>query len=109
MPHAQDSTRTDIFILYQDSDRNIRQAWTQGAEPFQHSSPEALKNVDEGTDIACITMNTAAEKPSLDSLTYPVYMRLDVPLRRCFFQRGGAIVEVEMRGTDWEVIGEVPQ
>jgi hypothetical protein len=97
---AEGDTRVNLYILYQDEDCNIQQVWTDDGEKWQFASPELLRNADDGTDIACLTMSVGGASP----MRYPVSLVPDTPLRRCFFQRGSALIEVGMRDSQWEEI-----
>ncbi|ORY19585.1 hypothetical protein BCR34DRAFT_135215 [Clohesyomyces aquaticus] len=95
----------DTYILYQDSSATIQMQWRyedtgwKGPKTF-----DALKGADNGTGIACITMETAAASaPTL---------RVDSDIPRCYFQSGGNVREVEMvrdgGEEEWRVVGYLP-
>ncbi|KAM7209134.1 hypothetical protein V8F20_000472 [Naviculisporaceae sp. PSN 640] len=101
----------NTFVLYQDEEDEknpgtgpIKQVWTDDSEKWQASTPKALLNADMGTDIACLT-------PATSNDTYaaaPLYLAGQSSLTRCYFQRGGWVVEVLQNGTDWTETGLVP-
>lgn len=115
--HARNGGRTggdgdlvNTFVLYQDEEDEkkpgtgaIKQVWTDDSEKWQASTPKALLNADMGTDIACLTPAT-----SNDTYAAPLYLAAQSNLTRCYFQRGGWVVEVLQNGTDWTETGLVP-
>ncbi|KAM7217454.1 hypothetical protein V8F06_007203 [Rhypophila decipiens] len=100
----------NTYVLYQDEESDtepgrgdIKQVWTDDSESWQMSTPKALQNADWGTDIACLTPAT-----SNDTYAEPLYLNYQSNLTRCYFQRGGWVVEVLQRGNDWAEMGQVP-
>ena len=77
--------------------------WTDDSETWKTSSPAALTKADMGTDITCLT-------PASSNNTYgaALYVAPQSKLTRCYFQRGGWVVEVQQKGTDWTEMGVLP-
>ena len=87
----------NTFIVYQDDDSDIKQVWTEDGLAWHKSSPNALKGADNGTDIACLTLSTWDGSKIVE----PAKILTANYMARCYFQRGGAVVEARLRGTDW--------
>ncbi|KAH8898027.1 hypothetical protein GQ53DRAFT_803106 [Thozetella sp. PMI_491] len=98
-----DEDTVTTFVLYQDETASIKQVWTDDSQTWQSSSPAALAVADYGTNIACMT-------PSASNDTYgiPLDITPQSNLTRCYFQRGGWPVEVQLNGTDWVDLGRLP-
>lgn len=109
--------RVDTYVLYLgggDDDGQISVLYTdsaagsEGDVPWKTAAPAALKGADRDTDIACLTMGSspynAAEKA--------VGVEEAREERRCFFQKGGKVVEVRLDvgggEGEWIAVGEVP-
>ncbi|KAH7310499.1 hypothetical protein B0I35DRAFT_439164 [Stachybotrys elegans] len=102
------SELVNTYILYQDEDRHIKQAWMDDSEEWQFSSPEALRYADEDTDIACLTMSMSPTHLDADDWRFPVFLSADINLQRCFFQRGGYIIEVSRVDNEWRETARIP-
>jgi hypothetical protein len=79
-------------------------AWRDDESDWKASQPAALADADVGTDIACLTMPESVKTAAKAALP------LEPPSSetRCYFQRGGAVREVRLNGTDWVDTGTVP-
>ncbi|KAI9170588.1 hypothetical protein HJFPF1_00056 [Paramyrothecium foliicola] len=103
----------NTFILYQGNDTDIKQVWTEDGKEWNESSPEALKQADRGTDIACISLPAWVGDGDFDtSKIPPAYIEpLTIPpanhMARCYYQKDGFLIEARLEGTDWKVHGKV--
>jgi hypothetical protein len=79
-------------------------AWRDDESSWKTSRPAALAGADAGTDIACLTM----PESMMDGSGGVVLLEPASPETRCYFQRGGAVREVRLNGTDWVELGTVP-
>ncbi|KAK3331805.1 hypothetical protein B0T19DRAFT_86885 [Cercophora scortea] len=103
---ADKSERVNTYVLYLDAASDINMVYIESSDPssWKTSKPEALKGVDRDTDIACLTMATSNYNAA----------GLETPLEqassesKCFFQRGGELIQAVLDGTDWVVNGTVP-
>ena len=68
------------------------------------SQSAALAEADVGTDIACVTMPQSM-KNNIGSV---VTIEAASTETRCYFQRGGWVVEVQLRQGEWAELGFVP-
>ncbi len=103
---STDNRRDDTvstFVLYQDDSARIKQVWTDDSKTWKTSSPQALATADQGTDISCLT-------PAASNDTYgdALFVAPQSNITRCYFQRGGWVVEVQQNGTDWVDLGKLP-
>jgi hypothetical protein len=80
---------------------DIKQVWTDGGKEWKMSAPEALKGADAGTSIACTTLGTLDIEGSRK-------LQPASELTRCYFRREGYLVEAQLDGTDWVILGNVP-
>jgi hypothetical protein len=108
--------RVDSYVLYLNGEGGISVLYTAlssdseiGVEyvEWKMAQPEVLKGVDRDTDIACLNMATSF----WDAAEADVLLEGASPeTARCFFQRGGRVVEVRLdtEKADWVVAGEVP-
>ncbi|KHE81759.1 hypothetical protein GE21DRAFT_1289214 [Neurospora crassa] len=105
----------NTYILYLDSDSNIHMVYTSfsgpgdGSPSWKTSEPEALKGLDQNTDVGCVLM--ASIDKDQDGNEIPIEEDSE-EVNRCFFQKGGKLVEARMSesaGTgEWKIVGEVP-
>jgi hypothetical protein len=95
------STTTFTCVLYQDSSMTVQMLWQilpsttwNGPKTF-----DAFKGADNGTGIACTTMNSY----------YSGLVTRGRFVPRCYFQADGFVREVEMVGVakDWSTVGNV--
>ncbi|OCK74086.1 hypothetical protein K432DRAFT_364028 [Lepidopterella palustris CBS 459.81] len=96
---SSDDAALDTYILYQDSAGMINVIWNNDASGWQ--GPEtfpAFNDADNGTSIACLTQAAFFTDTPLQS---------NSPLSRCYFQVNGALREVRLDGSDWEIVGDV--
>lgn len=105
--------RVDTYVLYLDGDADINvlytDSWSGSEVEWKTARPEALRGVDEDTDIACLNMPSsrkgAEEKPVL-------LEEVEGDTARCYFQRGGEVVEVRLDAEggerEWVEVGVVP-
>ncbi|KAF2651553.1 hypothetical protein K491DRAFT_719745 [Lophiostoma macrostomum CBS 122681] len=97
-----ETTFTFTCALYQDSSSTILMVW-QNSLSTTWMGPktfDAFKGADNGTNIACSPVN---------SYSFGL-INANTLVPRCYFQTGGLLREVEIRGdaTDWSVVGNVP-
>jgi hypothetical protein len=104
--------RVDTYVLHLGGDGDINVLYTDsssgGEGEWKTAAPAALKGADKDSDIACLTMGSSpynvAEQP------VPLEEGKDSEEMRCFFQRGGNVVEVRLDGAkgEWIAVGAVP-
>lgn len=101
----------DINVLYTDyfSASSSSSSSSQQEEErvtWRMATPAALRGADPDTDITCLTMATTVRNASRDQV--PLEGPSDE--NRCYFQRGGRVVEVRLDWAthDWVVTGTVP-
>ncbi|KAH7308009.1 hypothetical protein B0I35DRAFT_442650 [Stachybotrys elegans] len=99
---AQRGDDLTIFFLYLDENNDIQQLSNDGGG-WTPSSPEVMRGVDEGTDIACINRVFEDLDPQFFEPPPP-----ETNLARCYFQRGGHVVEVQLQSDVWVDLGIVP-
>lgn len=79
------------------------------AVTWKTSSPEGLKGLDEDTNIGCVMMASIDKDENENEV--PVEQDSE-EVNRCFFMKGGKLVEARMSGTGgegvWKVVGDVP-
>ncbi|KAK4154923.1 hypothetical protein C8A00DRAFT_32281 [Chaetomidium leptoderma] len=98
----------DTFVLYLDANADINVLYADGySTKWKTAQPDALKGADADTDITCLTMATSNYNAA--KTTVP----LEPPSSdvRCFFQRGGQVIEVKLQDAKtakWVVVGSVP-
>lgn len=111
--------RVDSYILYLDAAANINVLYTDSsAAPSSSGSssqapgvvwktaqPAALKGVDADTDIACLTMPTSFRNAADVGV---LLEQASDDATRCYFQKGGAVVEAKLSQGNWVVVGTVP-
>ncbi|KAK0719221.1 hypothetical protein B0H67DRAFT_149002 [Lasiosphaeris hirsuta] len=99
--------RVDTYVMYIDADSNINMLYTDSStDPpnWRTAQPAALKGVDAGTNIACTTMSTSPRNEGLNAMLLEPVSDDGV---RCYFQKGGKLMEGKLDdGVDWNV-GEV--
>jgi hypothetical protein len=98
--------RVDTYVLYLDADANINVLYTDPDAAWATAKPDALKGADKDTDIACLNMATS----NYNAAEAPVLLEKAGSESRCYFQRGGQVVEVRLdAGTgEWVGVGSVP-
>ncbi|KAK4237605.1 hypothetical protein C8A03DRAFT_34407 [Achaetomium macrosporum] len=101
--------RVDTYLLYLDAEKDINVVYTDasaGAErvEWKTARPAALRGADPDTDIACLTMATSFH----NAAEAEVHLEEASDATRCYFQRGGVVVEVRLDKGDWTVVGSVP-
>lgn len=78
---------------------------------WKTSESKALKGLDKDTQIGCVLM--ASIDADNDKNEVPIEEDSE-EVNRCFFQKGGKLVEARMSGgaengdLEWKVVGEVP-
>ncbi|KAH6845808.1 hypothetical protein B0I37DRAFT_192402 [Chaetomium sp. MPI-CAGE-AT-0009] len=103
--------RVDTSVLYLDADANINvlssQAGSESGETvWKTAKPDVLRGADRDTDIACLNMATTG----YNAANVSVALEGASDETRCYFQKGGAVVEVRLdagRG-EWVSTGSVP-
>ncbi|CAH0046452.1 unnamed protein product, partial [Clonostachys solani] len=86
-----------------DGSRRIQQVRRNGTESrWETSTPEAFQNIDEWSKIACVT------PPMWTNVEEEMRLASASDLTRCFFQRGGRLMEVQFDGLVWKDPKEVP-
>jgi hypothetical protein len=108
---ADDSRgRVDTYVLYLDGNADINVLYSSGGANWKTVQPRALQGADKDTDIACVGMATS----NYGSDTRPLLLGEASAASRCYFQRGGEVIEVRLdvdtgEGTrEWVVTGTVP-
>ncbi|KAK3301767.1 uncharacterized protein B0T15DRAFT_578028 [Chaetomium strumarium] len=110
--------RVDTYLLYRDDKNDVNVLYTSadgeedgGRVQWKTARPDALKGVDPDTDIACLTMATSFH----NAAEVEVHLEEASDATRCYFQRGGVVVEVKLDTSssssskaDWIVVGNVP-
>jgi hypothetical protein len=108
-----DRGRVETYVLYLDDKADINVLFTEtlaGRTEWKTVQPEALRGADKDTDIACVGMATT----NYGADTRPLLLGEVSDATRCYFQRGGEVVEVRLdvdtrAGTrDWVLTGTVP-
>jgi hypothetical protein len=108
-----DSQHVDTSVLYLDAADNINVVSSDSTEGSQSATaawktakPDALRGADKDTNIACLNMATAG----YNATNMPMLLEPASEETRCYFQRGGWVVEVKLDvGTgDWVNVGNVP-
>ncbi|KAK0627963.1 hypothetical protein B0T14DRAFT_493953 [Immersiella caudata] len=99
--------RVDTYVLYPDLSYNLHMLYTDtssGSTVWKTTQPAALGGVDKDTNLACLTFSTT-DRNAVNSAINLETASEDI---RCFYQKGGLIMEAKLVGTDWEVTGNVP-
>jgi hypothetical protein len=100
--------RVDTYVLYLDASSNINMLFTDtssGSPTWKASQPPALRGVDPDTSIACLTMATSPNSSTgFEQLLEPA----SESTSRCYFQKGGEVLEARFDGKDWAIAGKVP-
>jgi hypothetical protein len=104
--------RVDTYVLHLDASAQINVMYTDSSEGpeadvrWKTVKPAVMKGVDKDSDIACLTMATSPN----NSAKKVVALEEAKDERRCYFQRGGKVVEVRLDGDtgEWIAEGEVP-
>lgn len=96
--------RVNTYVLYVDASSNINVVYVDSDSGWKTSKPSVLQGVDKDTDIACITLATSPVNVAGSAVN------LQPPSNesRCYFQRGGNVIEAVTDGTNWRVTGTVP-
>jgi hypothetical protein len=96
----QETDRVNTYLLYQDDSTDIKQVWLDNDTVWLTSSPKALRKADKGTGIACISTPMWPETGPVKANVLNVASK---DLTRCYFQKGGKLVEVvHDGGADWQ-------
>jgi len=96
---SSDNTVLDTYVLYQDSAGTIKVVWNDVGTSWKGPATfPAFNDADNGTSIACLTQAAFFTDTPLQS---------NNPLSRCYFQAKGALREVRLEGSDWEIVGDV--
>ncbi|KAF2489917.1 hypothetical protein BU16DRAFT_471572 [Lophium mytilinum] len=96
---SSDNTALNTYVLYQDSAGTIQVVWNDDASSWKGPATfPAFNDADNGTSIACLTQASFFTDTPLQP---------NSPLSRCYFQVKGALREVSLNGSDWEVVGDV--
>ncbi|KAJ4287051.1 hypothetical protein N0V88_007817 [Collariella sp. IMI 366227] len=93
---GDDKGRVETYLLYLGPARNINVLYTDSSvSPVQwrRKKPEAMQGADENTDISCLTM--ASTLHNTEDEEGPLPEPADDTMR-CYFQRGGKVVEVKL-------------
>jgi len=99
---ADTQQRVNTYVLYLDSASNINMLYTDsssGSAIWRTSQPAALRGVDSTSNIACLTMATSVR----DEAGNAVMLEEASDDTKCFFQKGGALMEARLNGLDWIV------
>ena len=99
---ADTQQRVDTYVLYLDSASNINMLYTDsssGSATWKTSQPAALRSVDSNSNIACLTMATSPRDEAGNSVS----LEAASDDTKCFFQKGGALMEARLSGLDWSV------
>ncbi|KAB5551416.1 hypothetical protein GE09DRAFT_171737 [Coniochaeta sp. 2T2.1] len=102
------NNRTDTYVLYQTAGGAIEMVYRDDESDWKTAQPAdppaALAEADVGTDIACVTMPESMR----DNVGRAVTLEAASTETRCYFQRGGGVVEVQLRQGGWVELGVVP-
>jgi len=104
---ADTQQRVDTYVLYPDSSYNLHMLYTDtstGSTVWKTMQPAALRGVDRDTNLACLTFSTSNQNAANSAIA----LEKASEEIKCFFQKGGLIMEAKLVGTDWEVTGNVP-
>ncbi|KAL0939748.1 uncharacterized protein CTRU02_206358 [Colletotrichum truncatum] len=94
--------RVNTYVLYLDASFNINVVYVESGS-WKTVQPSDLKNVDSDTDISCLTMATTYRDPDFGE----VLLEEASKETRCYFQRGGQLMEVAFDGVTWTKVGHV--
>jgi hypothetical protein len=101
--------RVHTHVLYLDASSNINVLYTRlnssGSPTWRTFQPAALQGVDPDTSIACLNMATS---PNTSTQFEQLLEQASESTNRCYFQRGGRLLEARFDGADWAITGEVP-
>ncbi|KAI9148247.1 hypothetical protein HJFPF1_12075 [Paramyrothecium foliicola] len=100
---AQDGDKTRMFVLYVDENNNIQQLRQDDEGTWEQSSPQVFEAVDEGTNISCISRQFEDLNKEWNE-----WYTAARHLTRCYFQRGGFLIETQLNVADWVEMGPVP-
>ncbi|KAK4172249.1 hypothetical protein QBC36DRAFT_78199 [Triangularia setosa] len=99
-----DDNLVNIYIVVKSYSSSFGVWFTENLSSWMEESPDALKDVDEDSDIACSTLApTDLDSEGKEALLEPANGEV-----RCYFQRGGRLVEVSFGGSMWTELGAVP-
>ncbi|KAK0610362.1 hypothetical protein B0T17DRAFT_110853 [Bombardia bombarda] len=96
--------RVNTYILYLDESSDINVIYNVDEKSWKTSQPEVLRGADPDTNIACLTLTMSASNGT------GKLMNLEEATgdNRCYFQRGGEVVEAVMSpGMVWTVTESV--
>lgn len=94
--------RVDAYVLYIDGSNNINMVYTDSSTAqatWKTVQPAALRGVDAGTSLACVTMATSGN----DDRGNAVPLEPVSEANTCYFQKGGVLMEAKMKGLEWSV------
>lgn len=105
---SSSSSSSDIQMLYTSFHTSFADSPDESIT-WKTSTPEALKGLDKDTDIGCVMM--ASIDKDGNGKEVPIEEDSE-EVNRCFFMKGGKLVETRMSGGaedgEWKVVGEVP-
>lgn len=94
-------------MWYLDASSNINVLYTDtssGSPVWRTSQPAALRGADPDTSLACLNMATS----QVGADGSPKLLELASADTKCYFQRGGLVMEARLDRGDWIVTGNVP-
>lgn len=94
--------RVDAYVLYIDGSNNISMVYTDSSTAqvtWKTVQPAALRGVDAGTSLACVTTATSGN----DERGNAVPLEPVSEGNTCYFQKGGVLMEAKMKGLEWTV------
>lgn len=92
----------DAYVLYIDGSNNINMVYTDSSTAqvtWKTVQPAALRGVDAGTSLACVTTATSGN----DERGNAVPLEPVSEGNTCYFQKGGVLMEAKMKGLEWTV------
>lgn len=99
--------RVDTYVLYPDASSNVHMLYTDsssGSAVWKTTQPAALRGIDKDSSIACLTFSTSNQNAANSA----ILLEPASEENKCYFQKGGQIMEAKLKGIDWEVTGNVP-
>ncbi|KAK1750419.1 hypothetical protein QBC47DRAFT_120912 [Echria macrotheca] len=99
--------RVDTYVLWIDDSSNVNMLYTDsssGNAVWKTKQPTSLRGLDKDSNLACLNMGTSPQ----NAANTPILLDPASDEIRCFFQKGGLIMEAKLDGTDWTVTGSVP-
>lgn len=94
--------RVNAYVLYVDGSNNINMVYSDSSTAqvtWKTVQPAALRGVDAGTSLACVTMATSGN----DERGNAVPLEPVSEGNACYFQKGGVLMEATMKGLEWSV------